>query len=230
MNFEDGLIFIYRQSWLFLRQLWWVVFLPILPILLWLGAWSIRETDGWSSQHIRLFYFAQEAAFSLAYLVVFYVLIRFLALGGDPRGALRVNIASMRTFAPFAFAYLAAMSLWSVAPVAIDLIAPALIGVCNSLFALWMVSAPGGGTVISPVESIRRSYRRLLWSVVLQIVAGIPFAFLGMLAIASAAADGLAGWVAISVQLVAACLLSIINVCSIYVIALRAGLSVTRQT
>jgi len=104
MRFGEGLAFTYRESWAFIRKAWWLVPVPIIPILLFSLA-EIHELVPLENLEMAGYLVtAIDAAFQTAST---YWVMRFLALERSVSAAISVNRQSAASFAP----YLVCMSL-----------------------------------------------------------------------------------------------------------------------
>lgn len=235
----DALILLFRSLAAFAKQAWWLIALMAIPTLLdpiFASLWGTADQPSDSADVLLLGW----TVFSMAaVLILLFAQIRFHVLGNDLRSALKPNRDAVRTFLPFAVAYLlsrfalalAAMetalafgplaaSLWSMADL---ILAP--------LFALWAVSAPGGGKVISPITSVRTMAPHLVWSVTLLIAASLPLLGIGALAILAVFGNpDLIGAFMLLERFLQFVAWPMIMFASIYVVAKRAGLQVDLAT
>jgi len=178
MRFARGLAFVFRESWAFLRNGWWVAIIPSLPIP------AYRLTAEWlpTNWDDAAFWGSRALAASLPAALA-YCVVRFVALQHDFAAALSVNRASVRTFLP----YLAVMTLInfgvSVAPIYSADIGTFLASLVVGLLVLpllspWTITAPSGSTVIGPVQSTKLVLPHLLWAAVFMLAVLIPIGVL----------------------------------------------------
>jgi hypothetical protein len=187
MRFGSGLIFVYDETWEFIRRAWWVALMPSAPLV---AAFFVLSDAPSQPLWQTAAFWCVLALTAVLQAALPYCVIRFLALKHDLAGALSVNRASARTYAP----YLAALTAFNLVgligasygrsfTVAFALASLALF----PLLSLWTVTAPSGATVIGPLRSARTALPHLPWALAFLITAFVP---LGLLQAAAGAALG----------------------------------------
>jgi hypothetical protein len=179
MHFRQGLAFVFRESWAFLRTGWWLAILAGIPF-------SLSEMVRWGEAAPEIErHFAVHVLTALLDTYLFLVVVRFVAAGLPLGSAMRVGSATVRHFAPYAtvtIAFVAAQyyvflidesmrTYWLVTG------AGALIG---ALLAPWGVAAATGTTGCGPRRSIHMAAPHLGWSLPLYAIL-IAFEFAGFL-------------------------------------------------
>lgn len=171
---------------------------------------------------------AWKTAANCVYVAVFYVFTRFVVSKGHLLEAIQVSPDTCRTFLPFAIvAVVIGVALELVQEAGWPLTALFINLTALTLGALWAVSAPGGGEVISPTVSIRRGLVKLPWAMTLWIVAGLPigfiYAILGLIG-PEASNTGWLHWALFGTDLLIACAGGILTFATIHAIARHLGL------
>lgn len=216
MRFSDGLVFVYCETWTFLVRAWWLIALAMLPYVI---------TD----------VFIETATLALALTVtanvfktvLFYVFTRFVISGGNLREALSFSLSTCRTFLPFASSFMllgvATEILGAIGWLVYTSIIELLV---LSLVALWAVSAPGGGRIISPIDSMRKGLLGLPWSLAMWMVTALPIyvliTFLDSFA-ADANGERWHYWAIYGVNLLVSSASTILNFAMMYTIARHLG-------
>lgn len=171
MTIYNGLRLVYRELLAFIRKLWWIALLLIIPMLA-----NSSITDSWIVWQSLPLMICWLAIGLISQLVVFYVLIRFLALQGNSKGALSFDAASMRTYCPFAVLWVA----WGASNGVLtgsDGLAAAMtvVGTCFViLLSPWAVSTPSGDNTISPWASCRAAAPHTFWSIGFLLAVFVP--------------------------------------------------------
>lgn len=239
MPLTDALYLLFRNLAAFAKQAWWLIALMTIPTLLDPICASLVGTADLPSDSADVLLLGWTVFSMAAVLILLFVQIRFHVLGNDLRSALKPDGYALRTFLPFAVAYLlsrfalalAAMeTAWAFGPLAASLWSLVDL-ILAPLLALWAVSAPGGGKVISPITSVRTMAPHLVWSVALLIAASLPL--LGVWALAILAVFGnpdLVGAFLLLERIIHFVAWPTIMFASMYIMAKRAGLQVTLAT
>ena len=181
MRFDQGLAFVFAESWAFIRRAWWLALLPVLPLFILALAFDYMPTG---SAGALLLPVSALAAFLKTAAV--YWIMRFLVLGHDLRAALTVDRNAARTFAP----YLLAMTAYNLTP---ELLAAYishedsvsltystfLLILLSPLFAPWSVTAPSGSATIGPLRSIQLMLPHSIWVIAFMLVLAMLLLVLG---------------------------------------------------
>lgn len=220
--------FAYSQTYRFLKEAWIVGVLISLPVMIEeIYLYDLGLTRHLVWHHALLWNIANYLMSSVG----FYIFTRFLFSDGDLREAVAVNWDSARTFFPFLVLYTAGGTAVGFMTNLDWIWIPVLVGfAAQSLFALWAVSTPGGGNVISPITSVRKSVHALPWAFALLLLTAMPILILAVIAGAVASLmDHFAWWLWFSAAAlaVAAWFAHVLTFATVHAIARHLGVSVT---
>lgn len=231
MSLIDGVEFAYAETYNFLKKAWLFSVIITLPNILekyylynkgFVYHQSLLDSAIWSTI---------SGVFSG---VGFYVFTRFIFLDRDFRRALSFNMASFKTSYPFLLVYTAGGVAFSVMFNDEWLWTSMFIGLFfSSLGALWAVSALGGGTVISPLTSIRKGICALPWAIALSVITALPIMILAFISGGIAGfADDMLWWIWIEgcALAIAACYVHVLTFATVNAVAQHIGLVTTRQS
>lgn len=183
MRFGRGLVFVFDESWAFIRRAWWLAIVPTFP-------WLAYElfADLLPSTYLDPAYWSAAVLSAIVYTAATYWVMRFIALEHDLAAALTIDRNSARTFAPY-FAVVTAVGIvleaWAYF-YSSDwvLIAQGVIWlILVSLVAPWTVTAPSGSTVIGPLRSAVLVTPSLPWAIALLIILLIPISLVSWAAL-----------------------------------------------
>lgn len=189
MRMSEALTLLFRNVAAFAKQACWLIALLTIPLLLEPLIEGLVKSADLHMSSVEALWSGWAILRFLTVLIVLFAQIRFHALGNDLRSALKFDRAALRTFLPFAIAYVtsrfailfAVTETESAFGPLVASLWPKVDLVLAPLFALWAVSAPGGGTVISPLKSAKTMVPHLLWSMAFLILALLPLLGVWML-------------------------------------------------
>ncbi len=182
MTFFQEVGLVYRSSWDFIRAGWFLAALVVLP---WVASEILGQLPSLQGSGARWIWIGFGILTWIAAVPIFYANIRFLSASGGMKQALAINKASIRTFWPFAIFMIVLepvtfFALFLMGQTLLADVLAALQGLLLLSLALWAVSAPSGGNVISPLQSIKHMFYRLPWAILFVLVVSVPIYLLAL--------------------------------------------------
>jgi len=232
LTFSEGFEFAYRETWTFIYRSWVVAALLLIPFLVETTCQFL--IGNWTPYQLLRLNIGLTLLRLSAEIIVFFIFTRFIVFHGDLRTALRFGMNTFRTYGPFALTYILVGALIDFVAQSGWLLASTLIDITTlSIFALWAVSAPGGGKIVSPGACYRKGFLDLPWALAFWLVTTLPLGII-LLILELIAPDADAAewyyWFHYGLQALAVCAGTILAFAIVHVIARNSGLHFVKRS